>query len=230
MIQAKNIYACISRLAISAMLLLCGGGTAGAQNLSALMKDSVPMLRGFAVSFDALGAVMLQVSDWGQYEGALRVNLRDQYFPIVELGYGKAVHEDDIVTGISYRTSAPYGRIGMDFNILKDKHQANRLYAGFRYAFTSYKVDMDRQNFPDPVWQWETGFGVKDEQCNQHWLELVMGVDAKVFGPLHLGWSVRYKRRLAGNDGIMEKTWYVPGYGTYGTVRLGGTFNVIVDI
>ena len=89
---------------------------------------------------------------------------------------------------------------------------------------------MFRNDLPDPVWQWETGFGVRDEQCSQHWLEAVIGIDAKVWGPLHLGWSVRYKRRLFHNDGNIGKTWYVPGYGIWGDTRLGGTFNVIVDI
>jgi hypothetical protein len=55
-------------------------------------------------------------------------------------------------------------------------------------------------------------------------------VDATILGPLHLGWSVRYKRRLAHDDGIIGRTWYVPGYGKEGSSRLGGTFNVIIDI
>ena len=49
---------------------------------------------------------------------------------------------------------------------------------------------MFRNDLPDPVWQWKTGFGVRDEQCSQHWLEAVIGIDAKVWGPLHLGLSV----------------------------------------
>ena len=54
--------------------------------------------------------------------------------------------------------------------------------------------------------------------------------DAKIFGPLHLGWSVRYKQRLAhSEEGDFGKVWYVPGFGTYET-NLGATFNVIIDI
>jgi hypothetical protein len=113
---------------------------------------------------------------------------------------------------------------------MKNRHSVNRIYGGLRYAFTSYKVDISRRPFPDPVWQWDTSYGVRDEPCNQHWAEVVFGIDAQVFGPLHLGWSVRYRRRLAHNDGVMEKTWYVPGYGTQNGSRLGGTFNIIIDI
>ena len=229
MILKQNISTFISKVTISlALLLVCS--TAGAQKLFKLEKDSIPLMRGFQVSFDLVGAGQMMWGDYGQYEAALRLNLHDQWFPIVELGYGKANHDDDPVTHLTYKTKAPYFRVGLDFNLLKKKHQSNRLFAGFRYAHTSYKVDLWRQDFPDPVWKWATGFGVRDEQCSQDWLEAVVGIDAKVFGPFHLGWSVRYKQRIAHNDGIIGKTWYVPGYGTWDSSALGGTFNVIIDI
>ena len=230
MMSQPSISIYIRRAAISLLLLLGAQGASAQLKFFSLQKDSIPLFRGFAVSFDLAGPAMMQLSDQGQYEGALRVNLHDEWFPILEAGYGKANHEDDPVTGIRYQTSAPYFRIGIDKNLLKQKHGPNRFYAGLRYGFTSYKVDMSRDNFPDPVWQWDTGFGVRDEKCSYHWLEVALGVDAKIFGPLHLGWSVRYKRRIAHNDGILGRTWYVPGYGIYGDSRLGGTFNVIIDI
>lgn len=195
-----------------------------------LEKDSIPLFRGFAVSFDLVGPAMLMMSDYGHYEGALRLNLHDEWFPIVELGIGKAKHEKDEVTGITYKTTAPYFRVGMDWNILKKKHGPNRMYAGFRYAFTSYKADIIREDLPDPVWQSETGFGVKDLKCSQHWLEGVLGIDAKIFGPLHLGWNVRYKRRLHHSKVDIGQTWYVPGFGKYDSDNLSANFNVIVDI
>ena len=230
MTPIRNIYAFFSATAISILLLFLAAAPATAQKLFRLERDSIPLMRGFQVSFDLFGAGQMMFGDYGQYEAALRLNLHDQWFPIVEVGYGKANHEDDIVTGITYKTEAPYFRAGVDFNLLKRKHQSNRLFAGFRYAYTSYKVDMWRQDFPDPVWQWPTGFGIRDEKCSQHWAELVIGIDAKVAGPLHLGWSVRYKQRLAHNDGLLGRTWYVPGYGTWDSSTFGGTFNVIIDI
>jgi len=230
MTKRQHISASFRRLTISLLVLLFAQAAQAQLKFFSLQKDSVPVFRGFALSFDLVGAGMLSFGDYGQLEGALRVNLHDEWFPIVEAGYGKANHPTDEVTGISYRTKAPYFRIGIDKNLLKKKHGPNRLYGGLRYAFTSYKVDLDRQDFPDPVWQWDTGFGATGVACKYHWLEVVLGVDAKIFGPLHLGWSVRYKRRLAHNEGILGKTWYVPGFGIYDDSALGGTFNVIIDI
>ena len=204
--------------------------SAAAQGFLHWVEDSIPLFRGFAVGVDAAGALQRQLSDYGQYEATLRLNLHDQYFPAIEVGIGEASHEDDEVTGISYHTRAPYFRIGADVNLMKNKHTGNRVFAGLRYGFTSYKVDIDRRPFPDPVWQWDTSFVVKDESCYQHWAEVLFGIDAKVIGPLHMGWTVRDRRRLMHDDGLTDKTWYVPGYGIQESTRLGYTFNVLIDI
>ena len=129
-----------------------------AQGVLKFERDSVPFFQGVAVSVDLAGAAQLQLSDYGQLEAALRVNLHNQYFPTFEVGLGKASHEDDQVTGISYRTKAPYFRLGADVNLMKKKHTGNRIFAGVRYACTYYKVDMDRQNFPGmPLPNWTYG-------------------------------------------------------------------------
>lgn len=232
MIQShRSISVYTSTLIFSVLLLLGSATPAHAQlKMFRMDNDSIPLFRGFAVSFDLVGPVMMALSDHGEYEGALRINLHDQWFPIFELGIGRANREDDEVTHITYKTTAPYFRIGMDWNIMKNKHAANRIYAGFRYAFTSYKVDITRDNLPDPTWGTTDDFGAKDIGCSMHWLEAVFGLDAKIYGPLHLGWAVRYKRRIAHNDGVLDRTWYVPGFGINDNDCFAANFNVIIDI
>lgn len=219
----------IRRSAISLLLLVVATSAQAQLKFFTVQKDSIPLFRGFAVSFDLVGGALVALSDYGQYEGALRVNLHDEWFPIVEAGLGRANYDDE-VTFLHYSTSAPYFKIGIDKNMLRDKHGPNRLYLGLRYGFTSYKIDISRPVYQDPVWQWDTSYNVNDAACKYHWAEIVLGVDAKIFGPLHLGWSVRYKQRLVhSEEGEWGKPWYVPGFGTYDT-KLGGTFNVIIDI
>ena len=232
----SHISAYVSRLVSKTLGGLCLAGClitalpSHAQGFLKMERDSVALFQGISVSADLAGAAMMVLSDYGQYEGAVRVNLHNQYFPVVEAGYGRADHENDEVTGLNYKTAAPYFRVGCDFNIMKNKHTGNRVLVGLRYGFTSYKVDIDRENFADPIWQWDTHYAVKDERCSQHWAEVIFALDAKVTGPLHLGWSFRYRRRIAHNDGTMGKTWYVPGYGTQDGTKLGLTFQVSIDI
>ena len=229
MTKELSMSTSIRRQAISLLLIAMATCTQAQVKFFSIQKDSVAFFRGFAVSFDMAGAGMLMLSDYGQYEAALRVNLHDEWFPIIEAGIGKAKRDDE-VTQINYSTSAPYFKIGIDKNMLKDKHGPNRLYLGLRYGFTSYKIDIARPDFKDPYWQWDTGYSIEDAACKYHWAEIVLGVDAKIFGPLHLGWSVRYKQRLFhSEEGDWGKPWYVPGFGTYDT-KIGGTFNVIIDI
>ncbi len=228
--QRPNISTYISRLVISLVLLVVASSAHAQLKLFRMEKDSIPLFRGFAVSFDLVGPAMLMLSDHGEYEGALRLNLHDQWFPIVEIGIGKANRENDEVTGITYKTTAPYFRIGADLNLMKNKHAANRLYGGLRYAFTSYKVDILRNGLKDPVWLTTSDFGVEGMKCSMHWFEVVFGIDAKIFGPLHLGWNVRYKRRIHHKEGDIGETWYVPGFGVNDKDQIAANFNVIIDI
>ena len=210
-------------------MLVAAPVAADANDSVEIKNDSVPLFNGIAVSVDLVGPMQMVFGDYGQYEAALRINLKDRYFPIVELGIGKADHNDD-ATDITYKTSAPYAKIGVDFNLLKNKHDIYRLFAGARYAFTSFKYDLSHPGMTDPVWGGMApyeGYGIK---CSYQWLEIVIGVDAKMWGPVHLGWSVRYRSRLSHNDGTMGNTWYVPGFGKAGSSSLGGTFNIAIDI
>lgn len=233
---ANRISCSISKpTAISLLLLLLSllpTGFVQAQNrkkIVAAPADTVAFFRGVAVSADVVGPAQLAFSSYGQYEAALRVNLRDKYFPVVELGYGKA-DANDVTTNLSYKTSAPYGRVGIDFNLMKNKHDDYRVYAGLRYALTYYKFSVSGTDITDPVWGDAVGYEAQDVSAHYHWLEGVFGVDAKIFGPLRLGWSVRYRRRLMHDDGTVGNTWYVPGYGKQGSTRLAGTFNIIFEL
>ncbi len=228
----RRISSFISRAIAISLLLLAVATPSAAQERKGIVKqeaDTVALFRGVAVSADLVGLVQLAVSDYGQYEAALRINLKDKYFPVVELGYGKA-DANDITTSMTFKTKAPYGRVGLDFNLLRNKHDIYRAYAGFRYGCTFYKFDVEGEGIKDPVWGDDVPFSVTGVKANYHWIEGVFGVDAKIAGPLRLGWSVRYRSRIAHDDGTLGNTWYVPGYGKKGGTRLGGTFNIIFEI
>lgn len=205
-----------------------------AQNRSATIdgkesSDSISLYRGIAVSIDAAGAVQRAVSSYGQYEAALRINLKDRYFPVVEIGIGDADNTDD-ATSLRFKTSAPYFKAGCDFNILKNKHDDYRAYVGVRYAFTSFKYDVEGQSVNDPIWGGEAIYAAYDVKGSSHWAELITGVDAKIVGPFRLGWSFRYRSRISQKHGDIGEAWYVPGYGKKGSSRLGATFNLILEI
>ncbi len=191
--------------------------------------DSTAFFNGFAVSGDLVGLLQMGVGDYGHFEAALRINLKDRWFPIFELGYGKGKHNDE-VTLIRCEAKAPYGRIGIDYNLLKNKHDIYRFYIGARYGYTNFKSTFTHPGLTDPKWGGVARWEMIDIASYYHWAEFVVGIDASIAGPIHLGWSARYKKRLAYNVGDFGNAWYVPGFGLLGGSRLGGTFNVIIDI
>lgn len=227
----KPISISISRsICISLLLIFAITGMGQKRKIAIPQpKDTTRLFRHVSVSVDLAGPLLLKFSDYGQYEVAARVNLRDKYFPVIELGYGQADSED-INTKLHYTSKAPYGRLGMDFNILKNKHDDYRLYAGFRYGYTNFKYSVSHPGLTDPVWGTTIPYALNDIPWQAHWLEGVFGVEAKIWGPFHLGWSIRYKRMLTQTKNPSGDAWYISGYGRNGGTRLGGTFNVIIEI
>ena len=226
----RRLFTFISRLTVSLLLLVVGVENSQAQKIFRMEKDSIPFFRGFALSFDLVGPAKLMLGDTGEYEGALRINLHDQWFPVFELGIGRANHQDDEVTGLTYKTTAPYFRLGMDWNIMKKKHEPYRIYAGFRYAFTNYNCDIICRGLEDATYRTKSDIVDEGIRFYQHWLEGLFGIDATIYGPFHLGWTVRYKRRIFHKEGDIGNSWYVPGFGVNDLDNFGVNFNVIIDI
>ena len=93
----RRIYSYISRTAIISLLLLLATTatarkkpTAKSKTDTTVKADSIPLLRGVAVSADMIGLAETILGSHGQYEAQLRVNLKDKFFPVVEVGYGTA--------------------------------------------------------------------------------------------------------------------------------------------
>lgn len=161
----KITFIFISALFVSFLSI----STLSAQSWKAIQPtDTLPMFRGVAVGLDLLGVGQRCLSSYGQYEGQVRFNLKDRYFPVIEVGLGEADAQDE-TTNLCYKTSAPYARLGVDFNILKNKHDLYRFYIGARLAYTSFVFDLSSQDITDPVWGGNVSYQAIDQKCNMFW-------------------------------------------------------------
>lgn len=223
----KRICLSISILAVS----LLGPCQAGAQQArETASADSTRFFEGGSVGVDLLGAGQRVLSDYGQYEAALRVNLRGRYFPVVELGIGEA-DADAVTTSVRYKTRAPYGRVGCDFNLLRNKHDLYRLYAGARLAYTSFHYDVTSSTpVPDPVRGGTASYSATDVEAKACWAEVCGGIDVTIWRFVHLGWMVRYRARLSQSHGTVGEPYYIPGFGRNGSSRIGATFNLSFEL
>lgn len=97
-------------------------------------------------------------------------------------------------------------------------------------GYTSFKYDVLSPGILDPIWGTQSTYGNLGNKGRQLWAELVGGVDAKIWGSIRMGWSVRYKLRLARKMSEIGEPWYIPGYGRSGSSQLGATFNVLFEL
>lgn len=197
--------------------------------LAAEKNKPVAFLQGMSVSGDLLGLVMYGVANYGQIEGAFRINLKGKYFPIIEVGLGHSDHEDD-ETSLHFKTNSPYARIGCDYNFARDVHSGNRVFGGVRYGYSKVKYDLTGPDLVDPVWQDHVPYQFKDLDANCSWAELVFGLEAKIWSHFHVGWSLRYRLRLNQKESSVGQAWYIPGFGKNDSHNFGGTFNLVFDI
>lgn len=195
----------------------------------ALREKPMKLFEGASVSGDLLGLVMYGIANYGQLEGAVRVNLKGRFFPTLELGIGHSDHKDE-ETELLFKTNSPYARIGCDYNFAKDVRSGNRVFGGLRFGYTKATFDLSGPDLIDPVWQTAAPFQFKDLESKCSWGELVFGIEAKIWGIFHLGWNVRYRMRLNQKIPSVGQAWYIPGFGKNDTHNFGGTFNLIFDI
>lgn len=223
---------------IISLLTTISSNTFAQKQSKAIEIDTVKVnfINGIAVHGEMVGAIQMLTSDHGQWEAGLRVNIKDKYFPAFELGLGKSDQQDEYIAESWYKTSAPFFRIGCDYNILRNKHDIYKVFVGVRYGFSKFSYDTtvpiittvadDPATTVDESSTTKTYTEYNGLNATYHWLEGVFGVDAKIFGPLHLGWEVRYKRALTNNHSEIATPWYIPGFGNDKTAGFIAAFNL----
>ncbi len=231
--MASRIYRFISARLLSSLLLLTlmPALTATAQQLPAPKEEKpVPLIDGIAVGANLLGlGQQFLGSDWMQLEAMARLNLKDKYFPIFEMGIGQADHEGKDLDN-HFTTRAPFFRIGCDYNFTK-KHNGNRLFTGLRYGFSYFTYDIDAATpLADPIWGTKQEVNFTNLSGNQHWAEVVFGLETRLWSIVRLGWDVRIKFRIVENSSTLGSAWYVPGFGINDTSCWGGSFKILFDI
>ena len=193
-------------------------------------KPKPTFFQGFSISADLFPMGQKLLSDDGGFEGCLKLNLLNTYFPAIEAGYGICDHTDGN-TQILYKTSAPYLRIGADYNLLKNKLQDNVFYVGARYGLSKYKFDISGPAIVDPIWGGSAPFSNQGINTTSQWIEILVGAQVKIFKGFHMGWAVRYKHEIHSSTNDFASPFYIPGYGTTtGASCWGASYHLIFDL
>lgn len=192
-------------------------------------EAAVPLYNGTSIAVDVYGiGSKLFGGDFLSSEVSLDVNLKNMFFPVVEIGFGTTNTTDDTYN-IHYKSSAPYARVGMNFTMWKKKSESY-FYAGLRYGFTAFKYDVQSPPLEDAIWGGEVPFAHYGEKSNAHWLEFLVGIKAEIFKNFQMGWAIRYKARLSVKDNLNSTPWYIPGMGSNQSTNIGVTYNLIYKL
>lgn len=207
--------------------------------------DTIPFFNGASIGVDVFGVgSKLFGGDFLSTEISLTANLKNKFLPTLELGYGATDTWSE--TGIHYKSSAPYFRIGVDYNTMAKKKEKNSyLFVGLRYGLTSFKYDISSMPMQDPIWGnsignpgltdgiWGGGslpFDHPGMKATVQWFELVAGVKVQIYKNFSMGWAVRMKYKLSASIGEFGDPWYVPGYGKYKSNNIGVTYSLIYKL
>ncbi|MEG1684441.1 MAG: DUF6048 family protein [Bacteroides sp.] len=217
-------------LLISAILLSAPLSAQKVMKSDLEKKEVTPLYNGTSIGLDIFGiGSKLFGGDFLSSEVSIDVNLKNKFFPVLEVGYGTTNTTGD-ENGIQYKSSAPFARIGMNYNTMSKGKSASFLYVGLRYGFSAFKYDVQAPPLSDGIWPGALTFKYTDEKSHAQWLEFVVGVKAQIYKNFEMGWALRYKYRLSAKENPNSSPWYIPGFGSNSSSKFGVTYNLIYKL
>lgn len=193
---------------------------------------AMPLYQGSYVGFDIFGlGSKLMGSDYFSSEISAEINLKNRYFPVVEIGYGQ-IDTTQEENDIHYKTAAPYFRIGGSYNVFYQKpYLPGQFLVGLRYGFSSFSYDVSAPSMTDPTWGAPTlPFSYEGVKSNASWLEIVIGLKANIYKSIYMGLSLRYRSLMNAKAAKNSEPYYIPGYGKNKGTNIGITYSVVYNL
>lgn len=214
------------------------------KNVKEEPKEIVPLYNGTYIGVDLYGiGSKLLGGDLLSSEINVAVNLKNMFLPTVDVGFGTTDSWSD--TGIHYKSSAPFFRIGVDYNTMAKKKEKNSfLYVGLRYGFSHMKYDISSLAIQDPafggemgnpsqedgIWGGSVPYDHPGQKATMQWFEFVAGVRVQIYKSFYMGWAVRMKYKLSASVSEYGNPWMVPGFGKYNSNNMGVTYSLIYKL
>lgn len=207
-------------------------------------EEEIPLLYATYVGVDVFGLGAHLLGDDFLTAGInVGVSLKNRYIPTFEAGFGTTDTWSE--SGINYKSTAPYFKIGMDYNTMAKKKDKNSfLYVGLRYAVSPIKYDIHSLGIKDPIyggevanpgledyiWGSSVPYDHRGQKATVQWFELVAGVNVQIYKSFYMGWSARMKWKLTDNVSEYGNPWMVPGFGKYKNSNIGITYSLIYKL
>ena len=166
---------------------------------------------------------------YGGVDFSAGLNLHNRYIPTFEAGFGMA-NKTPSDMNFTYKSPlAPYFKLGADYNFIYNSDPDYRFIAGLRYGFSAFRYSVENVTFDDSYWGEDVSIAFPSQSVTAGWFELVLGLRVKIVGPISAGWMLRYHSILHQSHPSTGDAWYIPGYGTSGSM-ITGSFSIVYNL
>lgn len=178
-------------------------------------KMKQPLLHSASVSVDIWDPVMRAFGQkYGLVEFAAEVNLHNRYIPVVEIGLGETSYTPEENNYTFKVPVTPYFRIGCNYNFLYNSNPDYLVMAGVRFGYSRFRYEVNDVTLSSDYWGETATFNLPAQTGSLTYMQLLFGLRVRVFGPVSMGWCVRYKAKLHESAATYGEPWYIPGYGS----------------
>jgi hypothetical protein len=163
---------------------------------------------GLRIGVDVLSLVRSQVrDDFSGWEINGDVDFH-RYFLAVDYGqWARTLNGDSS----HYVNDGRYFRVGIDVNFLKKDPERNMFFLGLRYGHANFSESLSLSSY-DKVWGlYERDYN--NPSVKSRWFELVTGIKVKIWKPIWMGYTARFKFGLKSSGDNEMLSHDIPGYG-----------------
>jgi Domain of unknown function (DUF6048) len=153
------------------------------------------------------------------------------YFIAGELGNENKTVDDD---QLNFTTKGTYFKVGFDYNLYENwLGMENLVYVGLRYGVSSFSQTLNSYSIynrnkyfgESPT----IASGEKFNGLSAQWIEVVAGVNAKVYNNIYVGFSFRINKLMANKKPETFDNLYIPGFNRTYDGDFGVGFNYTVS-
>lgn len=153
------------------------------------------------------------------------------YFLAGELGNENKTVNDE---RLNFTTKGTYFRVGFDYNLYENwLDMENKVYVGMRYGVSTFSQTLNSYlvyNRNDFFGETATIVsGKKFNGLSAQWIEVVAGVNAKVFNNFYVGFSLRASKLMSNKKPENFDNLYIPGFHRTYDGDFGVGFNYTVS-
>lgn len=158
-----------------------------------------------------------------------RLSLHNRYFIVLEAGVSNALSRPEEMNYTYKSPVCPYFKVGMDYNFFYNSNPDYQVYALARYGFSRVRYSLFDIDLSNGYWDTHEHISIPSQTSLSGYIQIGAGIHVKIWGPLAVGWSIRYQRVVHHSAEKYGAPWNMPGMGRRNS-ELGISLSLIYTI